>query len=284
MTSNTHTQFLRFILVPLVLGLALTAFGQEKSEYKKWDFCSNYSYSNGDKVSFKEVREYNVAAGNTVSVDAQRNGGISVKGENRSDVLVRACVQTTGKTDAEAQNIAKNLRVETGSTIRTEGFSDESNWSVSYEILVPLASNLDLTAYNGGISVSSVEGNIKFETTNGGVNVRDTAGDVKGRTKNGGVNVSLSGSSWRGSGLDVETTNGGVNLEIPSNYSARLETGTVNGGIKNNVSGLNFPENGKYGASQSKRITTDLNGGGATIRVVTKNGGVRIGNTSVKVS
>lgn len=282
MTSNTYTQFLRFILVPLVLAFTLSVFGQEKSVYKKWDFCSYNDYSNGEKGSFKETREIKVSAGNTISVDAKRNGGIKVKGENRADVLVRACVQATGKNDQDAQSLAKNIRIETGSTIRAEGLSDESDWSVSYEILVPLASNLDLTAYNGGISVSSVEGNIEFKTTNGGISVSDAAGDVKGRTKNGGVNVSLSGNSWRGNGLDVETTNGGINLEIPVNYSARLETGTVNGGIKNNVSGLNFPEN-KYGAITDKRITTDLNGGGATIRIVTKNGGVRIGNTSANV-
>ncbi len=283
MTSNTNTQFLRFILVPLVLGLALTAFGQDKSEYQKRDFCSNYNYSNGDKGSFRETRETTVAAGNTITVDARRNGGISVKGENRADVLIRACVQTMGKTDEEAQATAKSIRIETGSVIRAEGLSDESNSSVSYEILVPRNSNLELTAYNGGISISSVEGNIEFETTNGGVSVKDAAGDVKGKTKNGGVNVSLSGNAWRGGGLDVETTNGGVNLEIPDGYAARLETGTVNGGVKSTIDGLNFPENGKYSERKNKRIETDLNGGGATIRVATINGGIKIGNASVKV-
>ena len=57
------------------------------------------------------------------------------------------------------------------------------------------------------------------------------AGEVKGRTSNGGVNVELDGTSWRGEGLDVETSNGGVNLRIPEQYSAHLETGTVNGGL-----------------------------------------------------
>ncbi len=127
MTSNTHTQLLRFILVPLVLGFAVAAFGQENSGYKKRDFCSNYSYSNDDKVSFRETREITITAGSAVNVDAQRNGGISVKGENRADVLVRACVQTTGKTDQEAQSSAKNIRIETASAIRAESSQDESN-------------------------------------------------------------------------------------------------------------------------------------------------------------
>ena len=32
-------------------------------------------------------------------------------------------------------------------------------------------------------------------------------------------------------GWTSTTTNGGVHLEVPANYSARLETSTVNGGM-----------------------------------------------------
>jgi len=50
-------------------------------------------------------------------------------------------------------------------------------------------------------------------------------------TQNGGVTATLSGSSWRGRGLDLRTTNGGVSLSIPRAYNARLETGITNGGM-----------------------------------------------------
>jgi hypothetical protein len=50
---------------------------------------------------------------------------------------------------------------------------------------------------------------------------------MHGRTTNGGVKVALTGSQWDGEGLDVTTTNGGVTLEVPSDYNAHLETGTV---------------------------------------------------------
>ena len=59
----------------------------------------------------------------------------------------------------------------------------------------------------------------------------DVGGAVHGRTTNGGVDVDLDGATWQGEGLDVETSNGGVRLRIPEQYSARLEAGTVNGGI-----------------------------------------------------
>jgi hypothetical protein len=95
---------------------------------------------------------------------------------------------------------------------------------------------------------------------------------------NGGVNASLSGMSWKGTGLDLQTTNGGVNLTLPENYAAHIETGTVNGGFSSDFPSLAVEKaTDEYGRRQrATKISTDLNGGGATVRVITTNGGVRI--------
>ena len=257
---------------------ASVVFAQDRAEkdWKTRDFCSNNG-SWDNKVSFSEKREMTAAAGSLLNVDGNKNGGISVKGENRSDVLIRACVQTWGGSDEEARNIARSIRIETGSVIKAENAADEKNWSVSYEILVPRFTNLNLTARNGGIAISSVEGEIAFNTLNGGVSLSDMAGDVKGRTNNGGVNVKLSGNSWKGGGLDVETKNGGVNLTMSENYAARIETGTVNGGFRSDINGLNVEKNDR---NRSSRVNTTINGGGAPIRVITTNGGIRINASS----
>ncbi len=272
--------FSRPVLPLAVFCLAnLVVFGQgiDENKTKNKDFCSSYNYSSSDKISYKETREMILPAGSLINVDGKRNGGISVRGENRSDVMVRACVQTVGATDEEARAVAKNIRIETGSQIRAEGAETDS--AVSYEILVPRRTNLKLLAHNGGISIVAVEGALEFETTNGGVNLNDVAGDVRGRTRNGGVKVGLSGSAWRGSGLDVETTNGGVILSIPENYQARVETGTVNGGFKSDINALSVAEE-KDGGSRRKRVSADLNGGGAPVRVITTNGGVKINSAT----
>ncbi len=252
-----------------------------KAEYKAKhkEFCSNNNWSNGDKVSFTELREMTLPATGSLSIDGGKNGGIQVKGENRTDVLIRACLQTWGLSDEAAKAIAANIKIGTSGVVKAES-NDESNWSVSYEARVPNSTNLKLTAHNGGISIGSVEGMLEFETRNGGVNVSDVAGDVKGRTTNGGVNVSLSGSSFKGSGLDVTTTNGGVNLSLPENYAANVETGTVNGGFSSEILSLDITtedvKSDGYGRSKSRRINMALNGGGPLVRVLTTNGGVRI--------
>jgi len=281
---SVNTPSFRYVLLLAIFCLpGSIVFGQNKAEQKtkNKEFCSNYNYSNDEKISYKETREVNIPAGSLVNVDGKRNGGIKVRGENRSDVLVRACIQTLGATDEEARAFAKNIRIETGSTIRAEG-AEESNWAVSYEILVPRSTNLKLSTHNGGIGISSVEGTMEFEAHNGGISLNDVAGDVKGKTQNGGVSVSLSGNGWKGGGLDIETKNGGVNLSIPENYAARIETGTVNGGFKSEINGLSVADD-ETGRSRNKRISTDLNGGGATVRVITTNGGVKISSSAGRV-
>ena len=157
-----------------------------------------------------------------------------MKGSDRNDVLVRARVESAAPSRNEAIELAKQVRVETaGSRIHSTGPEPkrDSWWSATFEILVPRRSNLSLTAHNGGIAISDVNGRIEFSGLNGGVVLRRVGGRVHGSTTNGGLVVELDGSRWDGEELNVKTTNGGVMMSVPENYSARLETGTVNGHV-----------------------------------------------------
>lgn len=277
MSHSFKATFILFILTFVLAVPGVLAQEKDGFKYKTYnrEFCSN-SWSNGDKAGAKELREMTLGAG-SLSVDGKRNGGIAVRGMDRSDILVRACVQSWAETQAEADAVVKNVRVETGGSVRAESASDEKNFSVSYEILVPRNTNLKLTTMNGGITLVDVEGNIEFEARNGGITLSNLAGDVRGRTANGGISVKLEGNRWKGTGLNVETTNGGVSLWMDENYTAKVETGTVNGGFSSEIPGLkiNRDESDRDNWSK-KRITADLNGGGAPVRVVTTNGGVSI--------
>jgi len=291
---SRNLKYIATACVAMAIGVtAANVFGQEtnikerakaeKAEYKAKDkgFCSNNSWSGDNKVSFSDLREMTIPSTGSITVDGGQNGGIGVKGEDRGDISIRACVQTWGKTEEEAKAAAANVKIGTGSTIKAEGPDGDKNWSVSYQLLVPRSTNLNLTAHNGGISISGTDGTADFETMNGGINVSNVSGTVKGRTMNGGVNASLTGSSWKGTGLDLQTTNGGVNLTIPENYAAQIETGTVNGGYSSNIPALaitteDVKGDNSYGHNKAKRIVTNINGGGAPIKVITTNGGVRI--------
>ena len=284
--------FYGLLLLCFVLGGIDDSVAQEKYKDKDKDknksyyskgFCSD-NWSNGDKVSGRDLREMTVS-GSSLTVDGKRNGGIRVTGENRSDILIRACINTWGNTEAEAQSLAKSIRIETSGTVQAEGVSEETNWSVSYQILVPRNTNLKLTTMNGGISIENVEGTIEFDAKNGGIHLSNLAGDVRGRTTNGGLHIELAGNTWKGNGIDVETTNGGVHLSMAANYAARFETRTVNGGFKSDIAGLEVEKQKDANGyrRQGVNISRDLNGGGALVRVVTTNGGVHIDSDSANL-
>jgi hypothetical protein len=227
----------------------------------------------GDRASHCVIKEQMIAAtGGTITVDGKTNGGVTVKGWDRNEIFVRAKIQTQADTDAEAQALAGQIRIETGgANIYAEGpeTRNRQGWSVSFEVSVPSNSNLSLRAHNGGIGISDVRGRIVFNTTNGGVTLSRLAGEVKGETTNGGLTIDMTGAGWEGEGMDVRTTNGGVTLSIPENYSARLETATVNGGVR-----FDYPITVQ--GEIKRELSIDLGRGGQTIRAVTTNGGVQI--------
>jgi len=121
---------------------------------------------------------------------------ISVKGWDRGDVLIRARIQTAGTTQNEADELAKQIRIETsGSKVFADGPARRKDyqWDVSYEIFVPKRSDLSLETHNGGISISEVRGRIDFSALNGGVVLRKVGGTVHGSTTNGGLVIELDG-------------------------------------------------------------------------------------------
>ena len=224
---------------------------------------------------FCEVREFTLAERDMVNIDGGSNGGIEIVGWDRNEILVRAKVQAWSDRE-DPEDIVSDIEIITGGReIRADGPRRRNRrrnggWSVSFEVMVPYQSNLSLEARNGGISITDVHGNMDFRTANGGIALEGVSGDVRGSTTNGGIRIELEGEEWEGRGLDVQSTNGGVTLYLPADYRADLETGTTNGGFR-----IDFPIV-VQGRINRRRIRTELNGGGALIRVVTTNGGVTV--------
>lgn len=255
----------------LTFSIAGLAAGSVTAQKKTGSMDCRDTWSNDRLQNHCEITEQTVPSSGTITVDAGKNGGVAVKGADRSDVLIRARIQTAAPSQAEADQLAKQIRIETGGRISAQGPDQRQdyNWSVSFELLVPRRSDLALEAHNGGISISDVNGKIEFTCTNGGVNLNRVGGNVHGHTTNGGLNVVLTGDRWDGEELDVRTTNGGVNMSVPENYSAHLETGTVNGHVS-----VDFPVT--VSGNITKELSLNLGSGGATVRAMTTNGGVRL--------
>jgi DUF4097 and DUF4098 domain-containing protein YvlB len=261
-----HTLF-AVALITLASGAAIA-----QKDSKNSLECRD-SWWDGDRLeNHCEIKEQTLAAGGTITVDAGQNGGISVKGSDRNDILVRARVQSAARSQSEADELAKQIKIETGGLrISADGPSQrhDFHWSVSFEVFVPRRSSLSLEAHNGGIAIADVKGRIEFNCVNGGVVLRRVGGSVHGATTNGGLVVDLAGDRWDGEELDVKTTNGGVVMSVPENNSAHLETGTVNGNVS-----VDFPVTVQ--GRITRELSVNLGAGGATVRAMTTNGGVKL--------
>lgn len=254
--------------IVLASATALCVTAQESSLK-----CDNNSSGNSRQVRHCEMREQTVGYAGMLSVDAGQNGGVSLKGWNRGDVLVRMRVEAGAETEQEARSLVSQVRNDfSAGRLSSSGPATtgrNQHWSVSYEVFVPQQANLEARAHNGGVHVSGVTGNIDLTTVNGGVHLAQVGGKVQGRTTNGGVHVQLTGSRWDGEGLDLTTTNGGVHIEMPSQYSANLNASTSNGRIQTD---FDVMAKGKI----DREINSSIGAGGPPVRVRTTNGAVHL--------
>jgi hypothetical protein len=227
---------------------------------------------NGDGERVCEIRDFTLPAGRSpIAIDGGPNGGVRVHGWDRNEIRVFARVQANAGSLDRAREIAGDVKITTSGTIEADGPDSRRRewWSVTFEAFVPNRSDLDLETLNGGVRIEDVHGRIRFQVTNGGVSLAGLGGDVQGRTTNGGIRLALDGNAWDGDGADVRATNGGIVLTVPDGYSAHLEAGTTNGGLR-----FDFPVTVQ--GRLNKRIELDLGNGGASIRAITTNGGVTV--------
>ena len=131
-------------------GVPLLAQLQDNSE--KQLTCANGGYDS-ERARHCEIREQTLPSIGRLTVDAGQNGGATVKGWTRGDVLVRARVEASGDTEGAAAILASRVMIDgSGGQVRAIGpeAANNSGWSVSYEIFVPQVTDLSLKTNNGG--------------------------------------------------------------------------------------------------------------------------------------
>lgn len=256
--------------VGLLFGAAAVAAQATPVRVDEDTSCRDHGGDERDR--YCEEREYALAAGSELSVDAGQNGGIRVSGWDQDGIQLIARI-SAGSRSGDPRELARAVEIRTGSVIEAEGprTRGRESWSVSFDLMVPRAMALRLQASNGGIRLRDLTGQVSARTTNGGLSVLGGAGRVQGETTNGGLRLDLTGATWDGAGVALRTTNGGVHIRVPHGYSADLEVATVNGGMQ-----LDIPivVQGRI----DREIRTTLGQGGPLIRATTTNGGVVVRN------
>jgi len=263
------------IVAMLTALLAVPAKGETWKVVDDDDWCD----TSGD-TRLCEIREATLEGRDDLSVITV-NGSIRVEAWDGDEIRVLARIQVKGD-DAEETMGKVEILTDDGDIHATgpkkKGWSRISGdraWRVSYRIQVPAGIELDVKTTNGAIAIHGVDGDIEFKTTNGGVKVIDAGGNVEGSTTNGGVYVGLDPGNWDGEMVDLETTNGGIEVELPDEIDARIEARTTNGGVR-----VAHPVTIEK-SSRTRLNGTIGDGGKVLLRAKTTNGGVSFTRSSV---
>lgn len=213
------------------------------------DACDDHFHVTfGDRDVFTAEEARTLAAAEFsggLDVRAPQNGGILVRGWDRTDVLVKACKAVAAESDGAAKEQLGRIKLQaTNGRVSVDGppnNEDEGRWVVHFLINVPRNVKLALDAHNGPIHLRNVVGNITAETvngpvkiyrcsgeitaqaTNGPISVDRSSGNIRIRAQNGPLDVHLSGTQWSGQGLDASVQNGPIKLHIPTNYQSGVE-------------------------------------------------------------
>lgn len=260
-----------------LLIIAAGAHAQLRDNQTPRMSCDNGNHG-GNRQLFCEIREQTIPGVGRLTVDPGKNGGVTVRGWLRNDISIRSRVDAWAGSVDEARALAGQVRVDASAGRISASGPDslrDASWSVSFEIFVPQMTDLSATSVNGGVDLSDLRGHIEFETKNGGVRLTRVAGDVTGQTLNGGIQIELTGRTWEGGKLDARTTNGGVTIRMPENYSAHIQTGTVNGAIDSEFP-VNVSVQGRIWPQRPQNLDFNVGSGGPLIHVSTTNGGVKL--------
>lgn len=202
------------------------------------------------------------------------NGAITVEAVDGNTVDVKATIRARGASEEAAKEALKQFEIKEEASpgrLRLETKHPRLRQAIDarFTLRVPRNIKLNVRNVNGAIEIAGMKASVRAETTNGGVKGRGLTGSVEASTTNGGLDVQV--AAIGPDGVRLETTNGGIDLKLPADAKATLAARCVNGGIT--VSDLPFEKDSE---SSRRRVDGKINGGGATLRLETVNGGVRV--------
>ncbi len=192
-----------------------------------------------------------LAYGSTLTVIGAPEGSITIEGWSRSEVDISAEIQLRANTEADLDLLAavNNFSVDDDTNhlrVLSTGTHDKAfmravakkfpktllglPWKIDYRIRVPLATDLEINAGRGPVSVASVEGNIRVSATESEANLRLSSGTLSVTITAGKVNLSIPVKSWRGVGAEVRLAAGEVTIELPPGFNGVINAEILRSG------------------------------------------------------
>jgi len=182
--------------------------------------------------------------GGTVTIIGAPRGSITIEGWPRSEVDVTADIELQAETEGDLNRLAtvngfaldedlNHLRILSTGThdklyMRRVAKDFPKTllglpWKIAYRIRVPVATDLEINAGSGPISLKGVEGATHLTATDSETTMTLTGGTVSATLASGKINVIIPVRSWRGVGADIRIAAGDLIVELPAGFNGDLD-------------------------------------------------------------
>src|SRR5258706_12023166 len=181
--------------------------------------------------------------GSTLTIIGPPDSSITIEGWQGSEVDVSAEVQLRADTEADLDLLAavntfvldedaNHLRLMSTGThdkvfMRSVAKKFPKTllglpWRIDYRIRVPLATDLEINAGRGPITITGVEGNIRVSAAESVANLTVTGGTLSATIGAGKVNLQIPVKSWRGVGAEVRLVTGELTVGLSPGFSGDI--------------------------------------------------------------
>ena len=140
----------------------------------------------------QEQREISLVGVDRLRVLASSEGGVSIRGWNRSNARLVVCRTAVAETKEQANQVLSSISVShRDGEISAKGpsFDAKQAWWANVILYVPRRTALDIQATNGGVALRNLSGRVSAKTTNGGISVASSSGSFKIETDSGGITL-----------------------------------------------------------------------------------------------
>jgi len=178
---------------------------------------------------------------------------------------------TSGAVNVEALGGAFEADITSGNTTVAKMAGSVDCRTVSGRIAVrDVANDIDLKTVSGTIEASLIKGSVDAETTSGRIELRDVSGAKTVRAKVLSGNIIYEGQVAPGAKITIEALSGGLELTLPANAAFELNAETFSGHVDSEFA---ITMSGKLSPKELRGV---VNNGGATLRLKTFSGTIRI--------
>jgi hypothetical protein len=233
--------------------------------------------------------------GGTVSLTGAPAGSVTIEGWQRTEVDIVSEIELHAATEEDLSRLAtvNNFIIDVDANhlrILSTGTHDRAfmkrfarnfpksliglPWKIDYHIRVPYLTDLEVSAGNGPLKLSGVEGTMHLNAVESNASLTLTGGLVFVIVQTGAVNVSIPVLGWHGLGADVKLAGGSLSVELLPGFSADINAEVLRmGEVKNNYPGLQPREPNSL---TPHAIRARAGSGGATLALTVGDGTIEI--------